>query len=303
VLGWALGAAILGVAVVWLLLPTAADPFGPVNDALQAHHTHGTYTVSGVPVIVDSQPASSQAGAGSDGSATGSPVEQLPPFSVTVLPDEVSPPDGTPAQGDAISSDIARARANGKSSQVAVQYASNGQFAVAPAAATGTSSALPALLAVAVIAGLAGVGGALLARGKTRQAPQPAPRPGGFDRVPPALPPGTEPVASPELRRLRQTAGQKTALARSVAELVPSMPDALAWQAEKALAEAGVHRVVPDGQPFNAAFHYAVGTEPTPGRGRENTVARTVRPGYSDENEILVYPKVVVYANEAGEKR
>jgi molecular chaperone GrpE (heat shock protein) len=100
--------------------------------------------------------------------------------------------------------------------------------------------------------------------------------------------------------QLRRTAGQQTALARSVAELVPSMPEAVAWQAEKALAQAGVRRVVPDGEPFNAACHHAVGTEPVPSGVAENTVARTVRPGYSDERDILVYPKVVVYADDAG---
>jgi molecular chaperone GrpE (heat shock protein) len=78
------------------------------------------------------------------------------------------------------------------------------------------------------------------------------------------------------------------------------MPDALVWQAEKALADAGVRTIVPDGEPFDPALHHVVGTEPIPRGGRENTIARTVRPGYADDKDILVYPKVVVYADDTG---
>ena len=83
-----------------------------------------------------------------------------------------------------------------------------------------------------------------------------------------------------------------------MAELLPSMPEALVWQAEKALTEVGVQAIVPDGEPFDAAAHHIVGTEPVPRGGRENIVARTVRPGYADGEKILVYPKVVVYADD-----
>lgn len=299
VVGWMLGAAVLGVVVVWLLMPKIADPFGAVNDALRSGNAPGAYTVSGVPVIVDSLPADSSAdpsaGAQPNGTGTGSFMVELP-WGSAMLPDEFSPLGGIPAQNDVLSGDIARARGNGKSSRVAVEFAGDGRFAVAPAAAGGSPSPVPALLAVAAIIAGAGAGGALLARGMATGNPPP-PRSGGSVA---ALPAGTEPVARPELSRLRQAAGQKTELARSLAELLPSMPDALAWQAEKALAEVGVRRVVPDGEPFDTALHYAVGTEPAPGTGRENTVARTVRAGYSDQGKILVYPKVVVYTGDAG---
>ena len=112
------------------------------------------------------------------------------------------------------------------------------------------------------------------------------------------LPSGTEPIASPELRRLRREAEQKKTLARRLAELMPSMPEALAWQAQNALAEVGVRAMVPDGEPFDAAVHHAVGTEPVPRGSRANIIARTVRPGYADDETILVYPKVVVYADD-----
>lgn len=112
----------------------------------------------------------------------------------------------------------------------------------------------------------------------------------------------TELVNGQELRRLRREARQRTELARRLAELIPGMPDALVWQAERALAEAGVRTVVPDGEPFDATVHHAVGTEPVPSDGRRNTVARTVRPGYADDERILVYPKVVVYTDEAQEQ-
>jgi hypothetical protein len=157
----------------------------------------------------------------------------------------------------------------------------------------GSLSPVPSLLAAAALTFLAGLGGAIFGRRRARRdRPQFA-----ASGAPAAVPAGTELVASKELRRLRLGTQQKAVLARSVAELVPSMPEALIWQAEKALAEVGVRRVVPDGEPFDAAAHYAVGTEPVPSDGRENAIARTVRPGYSDDEEILVYPKVVVYAD------
>jgi molecular chaperone GrpE (heat shock protein) len=60
---------------------------------------------------------------------------------------------------------------------------------------------------------------------------------------------------------------------------------------------------VPDGEPFDAARHYAVGTEPVPPGGGENTIARTLRAGYADDENILVYPKVVVYTDGGPDER
>ena len=204
----------------------------------------------------------------------------------------------------ALASDVAKADRYSK--DVAVEVANSHSFAVAPVADGAGPSPLPVLLGAALLTAVAGVGGALLGRRWTQRDQLPVTSGGR----PPVILAGAEPVArpepvaSPELRRLRRSAQQKTMLARSVAELLPSMPEALVWQAEKALAEAGVRAIVPDGEPFDAAVHYAVGTEPVPRGGRENTIARTVRPGYADDENILVYPKVVVYADDvAGRPR
>ena len=149
-------------------------------------------------------------------------------------------------------------------------------------------------MAAALLAALAGAGGALFSRRRpagipSRQLAADCPRPFLRDQ---------NRIANAELRRLRRSAQQKTVLARSVAELLPSMPEALVWQAEKALAEVGVRAIVPDGEPFDAAAHHIVGTEPVPRAAGKNIVARTVRPGYADDEKILVYPKVVVYADD-----
>lgn len=192
-----------------------------------------------------------------------------------------------------MASDISKA--SEYSDSIAVQIGPGGAFAVAPVTDAGSPGLFPALLAAALFAALAGLGGAQLSR-RSGRAHQMAVAAGA---VPLAdAPPRAEPIAGPELRRLRRSARQKAILARSLAELLPSMPEALAWQAEKALADVGVQPVIPDGEPFDAAVHYAVGTEPVPPGGRENTVARTVRPGYADGEDILVYPKVVVYADD-----
>ena len=196
------------------------------------------------------------------------------------------------------------AKAAAYSPTVAVETGPVGSFAVAPVNDAGHRSAIPLLLAAALLGALAWLGGVLFGRRRARWAPESAESPGPTTSPSQAasFPPGTEPVASPELRRLRRDAEQKTLLARSLAELVPSMPDALVWQAERALADVGVRPVVPDGEPFDPAAHFVVGTEPVPAGGREDIIARTIRPGYADDENILVFPKVVVYADDTGRR-
>jgi hypothetical protein len=208
-------------------------------------------------------------------------------------------PTASPAAPPAnlIGSDVVKAA--GHSPTVAVVKGPHNAFAMAAVDDTGGRSAIPLLLAAAVVTALAWLGGAMFCRRRTRWEPQPTT---GAAAMAPRIPPGTEPVASPELRQLRRDARQRATLARSLAELVPSMPDALVWQAEKALAEVGVRAVVPDGEPFDPARHHVVGTQPVPPGGRENTIARTVRSGYADDQDILVYPKVVVYADDTGRR-
>ena len=297
----ALAAALVGAVAVWLLLPRTPDAFSAVGNALKT----GAQPASGpdAPLVYR---APSDASAGQ--------VSQLPapvPIGSNAYP--IAPPS------DVIGSDVVKAYETSGMPAIAVEIAGKNAFAVAPVTDAGGSSPVPVLVMVALVAALAVLGGALLARRRSRWGPWPAaasaapasaasapasPAPASSASTSPALPPpGTERIASMELRRLRRGAQQKTALARNVAELLSSMPEALYWQVEKALAEAGVRAIVPDGQPFDPAVHYAVGTEPVAGDARENTIARTVRPGYADDDSILVYPKVVVYADDAAGRR
>ncbi len=301
VLTLALAAALVSAVAVWLLLPRTPDAFSAVGNALKT----GAQPASGpdAPLVYR---ALSGASAGQ--------VSQLPtPVPVGSSADTIALPS------DVIGSDVAKAYETSDTSTIAVEIAGKNAFAVAPVTDAGGPSAVPVLVMVAFAAALAVLGGALLARRRSRwgawtaaasagpasagpasAAPAPASSAPASSALPP---PGTERIASLELRRLRRGAQQRAALARNVAELLSSMPEALYWQVERALAEAGVRAIVPDGQPFDPAVHHAVGTEPVAGGARENTIARTVRPGYADDDSILVYPKVVVYANDAGGHR
>ena len=78
---------------------------------------------------------------------------------------------------------------------------------------------------------------------------------------------------------------------------MPQLPDALAWQAVNALTTAGVVVVRADGQPFDPALHHVAGVEPSPDPRLVDTVARTVRPGYVDQGQVVVHPKVVIYGD------
>lgn len=292
VLLWALVAAVLSAAAVWWLLPRTADSFSSVEQALRAGVTGTTRSPAGLPVYVYSGSANPSPGGGVTSPNSAGPDPAAPTSAAAEAAGSAPLPLGV------IASDVAAAR--DYSPEVAVDFAGSGWFAVAPVQQGGSPSAVPMLLAAAVVTALAVVVGSLVSRNRTRRSLPPPADTAARSRTPEVMPPGTEPVASPELRRLRRRAVQRETLARSVAELLSSMPEAVAWQAEKALAEAGVQRVVPDGEPFDAALHHAVGTEPAAGGGHENTVARTVRPGYADDDSILVYPKVVIYTRGAG---
>jgi hypothetical protein len=101
--------------------------------------------------------------------------------------------------------------------------------------------------------------------------------------------------AGPELSR------QRAGLVRDLATLVPQLPDALAWQAVNALAAAGVRILDPAaGSAFDPALHDVAGVEPAPGPGLTDTVARTLRPGFSDGPHVVVHPRVVVYGDPPG---
>ena len=61
------------------------------------------------------------------------------------------------------------------------------------------------------------------------------------------------------------------------------------------LARIGVEAQIPDGTPFDAAAHDAVGTEPTPPGAHDQTVAETIFPGFIDRGRVLRRPQVVIY--------
>lgn len=92
---------------------------------------------------------------------------------------------------------------------------------------------------------------------------------------------------------------QRAALVGGLVDLLPQLPEAVAWQAENTLAKAGVRPVVPDGEFVDPRRHHVVGTELPPDVARVNTVARTIRPGYVDGDRFVTHPKVVVYTQAA----
>ena len=172
----------------------------------------------------------------------------------------------------------------------AVASQPNGSWVMAAVPSPGGALAV---LVAAVVSFLAGLGGFLLGWGLTRR---------NTTVVTASVQASADPARTGpdrEMQRLRTLSQQHTVLVRRLAELLPQMQESLAWQASKALNEAGVHAFAPDGELFDPASHHAVGTEPAES-SMANTVARTIRPGYRDSQQVLVYPKVVVYvdANE-----
>ncbi|MFI9814725.1 nucleotide exchange factor GrpE [Saccharothrix variisporea] len=93
---------------------------------------------------------------------------------------------------------------------------------------------------------------------------------------------------------------QKDVLVRGLTDLMPKLPEGVAWQAENLLAAAGVRLVVPDGRPVDPRRHHVVGTEPTDDEDAVDTVARTVRPGYADGERMVVCPSVIAYVPDEG---
>jgi len=177
---------------------------------------------------------------------------------------------------------------------VAPGTASVAQAARIALAGGGTPAAIASRLAASepavASATLAATGGLFLGRGRS----QPDTVRDARAAIAPVRP---DPDLDAERQRLRACCQQRSVLARRVAELMPQMPESLAWQATNALNEAGIQVYEPDGEVFDPRVHHAVGNEPVVARGTENTVARTVRPGYRDGQQILVYPKVVVFAD------
>jgi GrpE len=175
-----------------------------------------------------------------------------------------------------------------------------------PARGNGQRPAVPDAVPVHAGAGLpTGAGGrppvppGVVARPQAPPGPRglpvvPAPGAGG----PTAGPTGA--VASldtappdPQLSALRT---QRTTLIRGLADLAAKLPAEYGWQAANVLDAAGARRIVPDGDAFDPARHHAVDTEPPPDARLDDTVARTLRPGWADGSQVVVPARVVVYA-------
>jgi len=107
--------------------------------------------------------------------------------------------------------------------------------------------------------------------------------------------PGPQPPPMPDDRPLLR---EREVLVRGLVDLLPQLPEGLVWQAEKALSTVGVRQVVADGERVDPRRHHVVGTEPPVDADRVNTVARTIRPGYADGDQLVIHPKVVVYATD-----
>jgi hypothetical protein len=113
------------------------------------------------------------------------------------------------------------------------------------------------------------------------------------------LPPGPAPVtpqSPPPDPQVPVLLTQRTTLVRGLADLAAKLPAEFEWQAANVLDAAGVRRIVPDGATFDPAVHHAVGTEPAPDAKLDDTIARTLRPGWEDRGQVMVPARVVLYA-------
>jgi hypothetical protein len=111
----------------------------------------------------------------------------------------------------------------------------------------------------------------------------------------PAPAPLTSQPPPPDLR-VPALLTQRTTLVRGLADLAAKLPAEFEWQAANVLDEAGVRRIVPNGATFDPAAHHVVGTEPPPNAQLDDTVARTLRPGWADRGQVMVPARVVLYA-------
>jgi hypothetical protein len=104
--------------------------------------------------------------------------------------------------------------------------------------------------------------------------------------------------ASALLAQQRTMLAERATLLRGLADLLVRLPDEYAWQAATLLEAAGARKVVPEaGAQFDPAVHRVIGTEPTEEAGFDDAVARTLRPGWRDRDQVLVPAHVVVYAS------
>jgi hypothetical protein len=92
------------------------------------------------------------------------------------------------------------------------------------------------------------------------------------------------------------TADRLNRLVRGMVELVEQLPsDSARYRVHRLLADAGIDKFSADGELFDAARHTIVDVEPTVDPHRSRTVARTIRPGYTDGPTVVQTARVLVY--------
>lgn len=165
-------------------------------------------------------------------------------------------------------------------------------------------STLPAVAAAVTVLGVL-LGGVVVAVGRrtppngraTAPEPQIRDRPGGEPSRIATTSPGPAPGA--DHRRAGDDAALR-GLVDEVLDLVPQLPEALAWRAERALERVGVQSFRSDGQPFDPGLHESVGVAPAPAGADAGTVAATHRAGYRTSDAVLRPALVVVYGPVQG---
>jgi len=106
------------------------------------------------------------------------------------------------------------------------------------------------------------------------------------------------PVAPPPVPATDAAAAQRaTLVTAAIAAIDLAQNEGLREQLTRALEQAGVTQVAPDGVPFDPQQHHAVDRLPTHDPAQHNTVM-TDRAGWVDGGRVLRLPDVIVYRNE-----
>jgi hypothetical protein len=106
------------------------------------------------------------------------------------------------------------------------------------------------------------------------------------------------PWASDESAPADEAARERDRLVGACADLADRLRDrqqALYTVLTRDLAAIGVELEAPDGEPFDAGRHNAVGTEPAPGKEQDLLIAQTTRLGYRHREVQVRVPDVIVY--------
>ncbi len=130
----------------------------------------------------------------------------------------------------------------------------------------------------------------------------PAAGPAGGDGSTPHLPLAVATAEPPPPDPLPALRTERATLIRGLADLAAKLPAEYEWQAANVLDAAGIRRIMPDGDVFDPARHHAVDTVPTPDAQLDDTVARTLRAGWADGNQVVLPARVVVYAAPVPER-